>query len=380
MTRRSKSKFKRTLRVCYPVGSGSFVVRTDSNWDRNMDPVDVSSDGNTTIFEIEAHKPFVYFKPCLIKNGRLHWAVGPNNLLIMAGAHARTIYPYFFGPPLGHFLPLIEIESAILGRSHRLRVYLPPGYEENTLAHYPLAYMQDGQNLFFPHEAFQQKDWQVDQTSQVLRAMQAIEDLIIVGVYSNERRQEEYTKPGYEAYARSVVEELVQCEETFLRTTRKRLDRTMWGSSLGGVVSFYTVWQYPEVFGSAACMSSTFTYKDDLMERVLSESKRRVGFYLDSGWPGDNYEVTLAMALALVSRGWRYGRDLLYLCFPNAAHDEKAWGMRLHLPMQLFTGAVARASRSSDPLTSDSAEEIRSKGIAMSNETKSNSQSVKTDV
>ena len=124
----------------------------------------------------------------------------------------------------------------------------------------------------------------------------------------------------------------------------------MWGSSLGGVVSFYTVWQYPEVFGAAACMSSTFSHKDDLLERVLSEPKRKVGFYLDSGWPGDNYEVTVAMALALVSRGWCYGRDLLYLCFPHAEHDEKAWGMRLHLPMQLFTGAVARASRSSDSL------------------------------
>ena len=83
---------------------------------------------------------------------------------------------------------------------------------------------------------------------------------------------------------------------------------------------------------------------------MLSEPKRQVGFYLDSGWPGDNYEVTIAMALALVSRGWRYGRDLLYLCFPHAAHDEKAWGMRLHLPMQLLTGIVARASHSADPL------------------------------
>ena len=245
---------------------------------------------------------------------------------------------------------MVEVESAILNRRHRLRVYLPPGYEENTLARYPFAYMQDGQNLFFPHEAFQHKDWGVNETSQILRAMQAIEDFIIVGVYSDERREEEYTKPGYEAYARSMVEELVPAEQLFLRTTGNRLDRTMWGSSLGGVVSFYTVWQYPEIFGGAVCMSSTFSHKDDLLERVLSEPKRNVGFYLDSGWPGDNYEVTVAMALALVSRGWRYGRDLLYLCFPHAAHDEKAWGMRLHLPMQLFTGVVARASRSGDPL------------------------------
>ena len=175
--------------------------------------------------------------------------------------------------------------------------------------------------------------------------MRAIEDLIIVGVYSNERRQEEYTKPGYETYARSIVQELVRGEQLFMRTTNAPIDRAMWGSSLGGVVSFYTVWQYPEVFGAAACMSSTFSYKDDLIERVLSEPKRNVGFYLDSGWPGDNYEVTVAMALALVSKGWRYGRDLIHLCFPHAAHDEKAWGMRLHLPMQFFTGAVARTSR-----------------------------------
>ena len=178
--------------------------------------------------------------------------------------------------------------------------------------------------------------------------MQAIEDLIIVGVYSNERRQEEYTKPGYETYARSIVEELVRGEQIFFRTTKQRLDRSMWGSSLGGVVSFYSVWQYPEVFGGAICMSSTFSHKDDLIARVLSEPKRDVRFYLDSGWPDDNHEVTVAMALALISRGWRYGRDLIHLSFPHAAHDERAWGMRLHLPMQLFTGVVARASRSSD--------------------------------
>ena len=326
------------------------MIRTQLNWECDIHPSALSSDGNTATFEIEAQQPFVYFKACLIQNASMHWAVGPNNLLIMAGDDVRTIYPYFFSDPRGRFSPLVEIESAILNRRHRLRVYLPPGYAENTLARYPFAYMQDGQNLFFPREAFQHKDWGVKETSQVLRAMQAIEDFIIVGVYSDERREEEYTKPGYEAYARSMVEELVPAEQLFLRTTRNRLDRTMWGSSLGGVVSFYTVWQYPEVFGAAACMSSTFTHKDDLFERVLNEPKRNVGFYLDSGWPGDNYEVTVAMALTLVSRGWRYGRDLIHLCFPRATHDETAWGMRLHLPMQFFTGAVARASRSADPL------------------------------
>src|SRR6187399_2125611 len=82
-----------------------------------------------------------------------------------------------------------------------------------------------------------------------------------------------------------------------------RWNRSMWGSSLGGVVSFYSAWEYPGVFGGAVCMSSTFPYKDDLIERVLSEPTRDARFYLDSGWPNDNYEVTTEMALALVSRG-----------------------------------------------------------------------------
>jgi Putative esterase len=268
-----RRNFKQKLRVCYPPGTGTLVIRTELNWERDIHPSALSSDGSTAIFEVEAQQPFVYFKPCLIKNGTLRWAVGTNNLLIMTGDDVRTVYPYFFSDPRGRFSPLVEIESAILNRRHRLRVYLPPGYEENTLARYPFAYMQDGQNLFFPHEAFQHKDWGVKETSQILRAMQAIEDFMIVGVYSDERREEEYTRPGYEAYARSIVKELVPAEQLFLRTTSNRLDRTMWGSSLGGVVSFYTVWQYPDVFGSAACMSSTFSYKDDLLDRAEAASR-----------------------------------------------------------------------------------------------------------
>jgi predicted alpha/beta superfamily hydrolase len=31
---------------------------------------------------------------------------------------------------------------------------VPPGYDENTLARYPVVYMQDGQNLSFPTRPF----------------------------------------------------------------------------------------------------------------------------------------------------------------------------------------------------------------------------------
>jgi hypothetical protein len=102
-------------------------------------------------------------------------------------------------------------------------------------------------------------------------------------------------------------------------------------------------------------MSSTFSHKDDLIERVMKEPAPDVAFYLDSGWPEDNYEVTMAMAMALVSRGWKYGFNLFHLCFPHAQHNEASWAMRLHLPMQFINGAVARAARMSNRVLSDEA-------------------------
>jgi predicted alpha/beta superfamily hydrolase len=220
--------------------------------------------------------------------------------------------------------------------------------------------MQDGQNLFFPEEAFRGQEWKVDETSQTLRAMSAVEDFVIVGIYSGDPMRD-YTAPGYAAYAQSVAEEIVPETQRLLRIGNYRSYRTVWGSSLGGVVSFYTVWQYPQVFGTAVCMSSTFSHKDNLIERVLSEPARDVAFYLDSGWPGDNYEVTMGMAMALVSRGWRYAHNLLHLCFPHAEHDEKAWGLRLHLPLQFINGAVARASRIGAPVLGEKVYRSRQK-------------------
>jgi predicted alpha/beta superfamily hydrolase len=352
--RKTLRTFERTVRVSYPAAGGRLVLRTEQDWNRDVEPVAVSEDGNTFTFRLQANQPFLYFKSCLMREGEFRWSVGPDKLLLMTEADRRVFYPFFFSAEHGRFSRIIEFPSQILGRIHRLRVYLPPGYDENTLASYPAAYMQDGQNLFFPKEAFRGQEWKVDETSQTLRAMSAVEDFIIVGIYSGDRMRD-YTAPGYAAYARSLAEEIVPKAQRLLRIGSHRRYQTVWGSSLGGVVSFYTVWQYPQVFGTAVCMSSTFSHKDNLIERVLNEPVRNVAFYLDSGWPGDNYEVTVGMAMALVSRGWRYGHNLLHLCFPHAEHDERAWGLRLHLPMQFINGAVARASRTGAPVLGERA-------------------------
>src|SRR5262249_1119863 len=130
------------------------------------------------------------------------------------------------------------------------------------------------------------------------------------------------------------------------------------GSSLGGVVSFLLAWEWPDVFGGAACLSSTFGHKDDLLERVLSEEKRDARFYLDSGWPEDNYEVTGAMAVARGARGgWVEGRAPLPSASPRAGHAGRSGGLRLPLPLQLFQGAVRNVSNRVQAAAAEAAQE-----------------------
>jgi predicted alpha/beta superfamily hydrolase len=354
----TESLLRRELCVRYPAAAGRIVLRTELDWDHDLEPVSVSGDGETSTFALEARKPFLYFKACLVgADGDVRWSVGPNMLALMTGEAGRDVHPCFEGSDKGSFSPVIESDSAILGRRHLLRVYLPPGYEESVLRRYPVVYMQDGKNLFFPDEAFQGRDWQVNEALGLLDDMNAVDRAIVVGIHSGDRMNE-YTKPGYEAYARSVVEEIVPEVARRFRVFGSPRETAVMGSSLGGVVSFYMAWQYPGVFGYAACMSSTFSHKDDLIDRVLAEPKNTAKFYLDSGWPGDNYEVTLAMAMALSHRGYRVREDYLHLAFPLDEHDERAWGKRLHLPLQLGLGQTSTASRRGASRTAEEHETV----------------------
>ena len=343
-------EFRRTVRVFYPAGDHRLVLRTEDDWDKDLEPREVTEEGTCYVFPIQTQKPILYYKPCIYRGQKLTWAQGPNKLLVMTEPDVRPIHPHFFTPHEGKVTKLFTFPSKHLNRKHRVRVYLPPGYAENTLRYYRVLYTQDGQNLFFPKEAFMGQDWGVGGTLELLDAMNAVEEAIVVGIWSADR-MEEYTYPGYEAYGRAMVEEVKPfvCER--FRTLMGPRSSAVMGSSLGGVVSFYLGWEHTQEFHGVIAMSSTFTYKDNLIERVLSEPYRKARIYLDSGWPGDNYEVTLAMASALISRGWVMGKDLMHLAFPLSEHDEVSWGLRLHIPAQLFGGTAGLQSRRAAGLT-----------------------------
>jgi len=339
------------VRVVYPLNEPDrnerMVLRTDIDWDQDIEPVTPRDPpDHTHEFHIHSNAPYHYFKPMVVRaDGTRYWSKGENYLITADGTGSRSLYPYFHAPERGFISQPLSQRSTIMSREVTVRVYTPPGYGENSLKRYPVLYMHDGRNLFFPEEAFLGQEWRVDETLNFLDAMNLVDKVLVVGIYAGDRMTE-YTEPGYHDYGRFITDELIPMIAVNYRSLDGPKYTAVMGSSLGGVVSLYLAWQYPDYFSKAACLSSTFAWRDNLMDRIATEPRRAIAIYLDSGWPRDNYEVTRSMRDLLLERGYRFGTDLHYLAFPGAPHNEPAWATRFHIPFQLLFGKTPSFSHS----------------------------------
>jgi len=333
------------LRVRYPPGP-RITLRTSHDWSRDVEPVAVLDDGVERLFRVERPAegpPLVYAKPVRPRGPSapgddVAWAVGTNYLLVPG---VQTIYPHFDGAERGR----LSDRQQIVGRT--VRVFLPPGYDENTMKRYPTLYVLDGANIFLPEEAFGGTDWALDDTLARLDALNLIDRMVVVAVYSEpDRRELEYTSPGYVRFGEHLAHELLPAIARRYRTLDGPEHTAIMGSSLGGVAALHVGWAHRQQVGMVACLSSTFSYRDDLLRRAWAQSPAGVRVYLDAGLPNDNYGVTRELYDTLVARGLTPGRDLLFLGFPGALHHERSWAQRVHLPLQFFFGRAFRATRS----------------------------------
>lgn len=325
-----------SIKILYRIPANHKMVLRYSldGWQTDIAPTRVEGDMHE--FRISTLEPFFQFKPCLLtEDNTLLWSRGGNYLSPVP--EERSIYPHFHDPEHGCISDLQELEAAD-GRPFRYRVYLPPGYHENELRTYPVCLMHDGHNLFFPDEAFAGRTWEVNRTLELLDKMNSIEPCVLVALYPRDRERD-YTLPGAAVYADFLRNKLLPAIESQYRTKKGPEHRAVIGSSLGGLVSFYLVWDHDDLFLRAACLSSTFDYDLRMFRKVQrSKRKRNVKIYLDSGWPGDNFAPTQAMTHMLLQKGYSLGQDISYLAVPEAEHSEAAWASRLHLPFQFLLG------------------------------------------
>ena len=320
--------------VHYPLDEGRIVLRSEGDWDADIEAASVEDDGRLHRFEVASSEPFLYYKAVRVDASGEHWSCGPNRLATTGADRAFDAFPFF--EPAGAQLTELETVTGPSG-SWEVRVCLPPGYEENACHRYPVLFMNDGHTLFFRQESPTGKKWDVQDTLSQLDEMTSVEQVIVVAVYPVDRMRD-YGSEGSEAYASFLADTLVPWVDERFRTLPDASHRALLGSSLGGVSALHCAWSRPDALGMAGCLSASFGYDDDLKERVLAGPRPDLRIYLDSGWPRDNFEVTRDMRARLTRAGFTEGQDLLYFAFPGARHSETDWGDRVHLPFQFFFG------------------------------------------
>ncbi len=260
---------------------------------------------------------------------------------IEAGA-TRDIYP-FFGAATGTVTVGAEIASPQLKNSRKLRIYLPPSYNENTAKRYPVLYMHDGQNLFDAKTAAYGVEWGIDETADRLIAAGAMDEIIVVGIDNTPDRIAEYTpccdlKHGggkLDAYQAFVTDTVKPHIDRTLRTLPGRETSAIMGSSLGGIASLHIAQRQPQVFSKAGGVSSSFWWNDGSM---VSKPAARVPvkFYLDAGTDNDGLEGTRRMRDAMLKLGYLPETDLLFHADEGGAHNEKSWAARVDKPLVWF--------------------------------------------
>lgn len=177
-----------------------------------------------------------------------------------------------------------------LGRTRRVWVYLPPDYHSASVR-YPVLYMQDGQNLFDTDTAAY-GEWGVDEELDHLIAA-GNPAIIVVGIdHGESRRINEYNptdshtygKGEGKLYAAFLTETLKPFIDDQFRTISTPENTGVAGSSMGGLISFYSWLTYPEVFGKAGVFSPSFWISPQLKKDIhLDGRQRKSKLYLVAG-------------------------------------------------------------------------------------------------
>lgn len=225
-----------------------------------------------------------------------------------------------------------------LNRYRKIWLYLPEGYA-NSQKHYPVMYLQDGQNLFDAVTSGY-GEWGVDEClDSIITATKKA--CIIVGIdHGGETRMSEYNPYEFvwkndkgsktfaaegDAYVQFLKETLKPFIDAHYRTLPSKENTTIAGASMGGVIAYYAALKYPEVFGKAGIFSPAFWtapalagYTDSLSGTIGS----KFFFYIGGNEGDDNVILMDQMAERLAS----HSATMIYsVTDAKGRHNETAW-------------------------------------------------------
>ncbi|RDV25170.1 alpha/beta hydrolase [Alteromonas aestuariivivens] len=275
----------------------------------------------------------------------------------------------------GRLERLADFSSKFVPARH-VDVWLPPGYLKSK--RYPVLYMHDGQMLFDATKTWNHQEWQVDEVASALIESQAVVPFIVVGVWNGgENRHSEYfpqkpfealseaqqaaeyqkrrsadqrlfaTRVYSDDYLAFLVRELKPYIDSHYATDAE--ESYLMGSSMGGLISWYGMLEYPDVFKGAACLSThwpgSFSEQNnpapDAFIAYINQNIARLSghkLYFDHGTVTLDamYPPLQSQVDNLLKRRGYPESSWLSLQFEGADHSEKAWAARLDVPLRFL--------------------------------------------
>ncbi|WP_300434598.1 alpha/beta hydrolase-fold protein [Christiangramia sp.] len=212
---------------------------------------------------------------------------------------------------------IFSIEAPQLDTIKKIWIYLPESYSSSE-KRYPVIYMHDAQNLF-NRETSYAGEWKIDE---VLDSLQKPETIIVGIEHGGEKRIDELTPFPHEKYGggrgddymKFITSTLKPHIDTSYRTKSGSENTTIFGSSLGGLISFYAAIKYPEIFGKAGVYSPSFWFNDKIFElaentsintetkfyflagteeseEMIPDLKKMIKILIDNGLKPENFKV-----------------------------------------------------------------------------------------
>jgi enterochelin esterase-like enzyme len=261
----------------------------------------------------------------------------------------------------------------------RVQVWLPSSYKPHGQK-YAVLYMHDGQNLFDKADAGYHKEWEIDEHLDPLIRAGKVRPTIVVGIWNTPKRLQEYVPskafnglpPEYrqkvralyggdplsDGYLKFIVRELRPMIGKRFNVKTDRDDTFIMGSSMGALISLYSIDEYPQIFSGAGMVSTHWplflkpdgkSVTEDEYEVVSTAFEHYLGpalpdpkthkLYFDHGSETldaiyDRYQKRVDAVVE--RRGYKQRINWLTRSFPGQAHDEISWASRVDVPLQFL--------------------------------------------
>ncbi|MEN9302174.1 MAG: hypothetical protein RL264_603 [Bacteroidota bacterium] len=259
-----------------------------------------------------------------------------------------------------------------------IAVWLPENYDSTKS--YPVLLMHDGQMLFDSLTTWNKQEWRMDEIAQDLIDKKQVQPFVVVGIWNNgEKRRLEYlpekafrslsystqfkaTTSVFNAsylkvnfladeYLKFVTKEVLPFVRTNFAVSKSRENTYIGGSSFGGMISWYALCRYPQVFGGAVCLSTHWpvlfpgTFIDEVPKGMISWMlknlpKQATKIYFDYGTATLDayYEPWQKQVDAELEAGKYPNLTWKSLKFEGENHSEVAWAKRLDIPLFFVFG------------------------------------------